>query len=96
MRKRQAAAIAALVASVTLTGCSELPEGLHGKVIDRDRDTKVTSKWDPVDKRVETETRVVYTLTTEHEDGAQAAFRVSSSVYKKCVTGSQYPKCFKK
>lgn len=97
-----AVAVVALLGSGAVACADPYPEGLHGKVIDRDRDTKVQSKTTSTVEngkpktKVETETKVTYTLTTEAADGAQSAFRVSSSTYNKCHEGSQYPACFKK
>ncbi|WP_055566026.1 hypothetical protein [Streptomyces atriruber] len=82
MRRLLVAVLAAV--ALALAGCGPTyPEGPAGKVVDKDRDYKSSTKT------------YKYELTTRDNKGQQHEFRVSSSDYDDCVRGARYPKCTK-
>ncbi len=86
MNKRQLQlALAALASAVALlvTGCSTPPDdrGDAGKVVEREKDWKSSTKtYD-------------YDLTIRRPDGTEYELDVTSGGYDHCYRGSSYPKC---
>ncbi|MFE9764635.1 hypothetical protein ACFYPC_08910 [Streptomyces sp. NPDC005808] len=73
---------ATATAVLALTACGPtLPAGPAGRVIDKDRDYRASTKtyWNY--------------LTVRTAGGSEQEFRVSKSNYDSCKRGSSYPKC---
>lgn len=80
MRRLFVAVLAAC--ALALAGCSSsLPEGPAGRVVDKDRDYKASTKT------------YKYKLTTRDKAGKEHEFKVKRDDYNDCYRGSKYPKC---
>lgn len=63
-----------------LAGCG-YPQGPAGRVVDKDKDYKASTKsWK-------------YELTTRGKDSQEHEFRVTRRDYSRCYLGSSYPRC---
>lgn len=96
MKRKTAAAAAALGIALVLTGCqggTHGDKGDPGRVIGRDYDPSYTTRAG--------KTRIHhpsdYDLTVRRSaDGTEYDIDVSHDVYDHCYTGSSYPKCVKR